>query len=578
MKLIHCGNNSLVNPRDQSEKNIFFMPMGLFALASALGESGVEVEIIHSDAEKGRAIDRVLAVDQVDAVGFDCHWVNQSLVVLETARALKESRPGLFVFLGGFTASLFAEEILADHPEIDAIIRGDAELPIVALCRALDARGQSVGPRSTTTRPSLAGVPNLAWRAGDGGIRLNDFSYVATAEDLEKLDFASLDLLRHWEYYRKRSIYWTRFAPFGFAPLNLSPLFFLEIGRGCANTCLFCGGNRKAQQIINNRDSVAVRSVESVVATIEKAMSFGFRTFLSDLEFEGSDRWYGSLFEQIRRNQLEIHYVYSAWGITPPALLDALSETFERAFVQLSPETADVELRKRNKGRSAFYTNEELRRCLDYIDTKGNLRVQLYFGYFLAFDTPETVFRTLEFIMELILEYPDLIEIAYLPFSTDPGSLLFLHPDRFEVNCGVRSFRDFIENIEDSYLTGNTSHPDMRLSEPRSMAGASARNLERQIELFNHLFRAHRESLSHLLRARNGPETVLKLLRETGDAVTSGDPEKVVGALRDVCGAGNLLDARLVETLDAECRMQQRPRQQVFQARPEIWLAPEAGG
>jgi hypothetical protein len=99
VKLIHCGNNSLANAEDQCEKNIFFMPMGVFALASALTENGIDAEIINSDAEKGSAIGEVLDFGELDAVGLDCHWVNQSLAVLETAELIKKNKPEVFVFL-----------------------------------------------------------------------------------------------------------------------------------------------------------------------------------------------------------------------------------------------------------------------------------------------------------------------------------------------------------------------------------------------------------------------------------------------------------------------------------------------
>jgi radical SAM superfamily enzyme YgiQ (UPF0313 family) len=118
VKLIHCGNHSLANAEDQCEKNIFFMPMGVFALASALAANGVDAEIINSDSEKGDAIGEILDFRELDAVGFDCHWVNQSLAVIETAELIKNIKPEVFVFLGGFTASLFAEEILASYPQI----------------------------------------------------------------------------------------------------------------------------------------------------------------------------------------------------------------------------------------------------------------------------------------------------------------------------------------------------------------------------------------------------------------------------------------------------------------------------
>lgn len=104
VKLIHCGNKNICTPDDHSQKNIFYMPMGLFPLARRLQENGVDVEIIHLDlvVEKGEAIASVIDIINLDAEGFDCHWANQSLVVIEAAQLLKKKKPGLFIFLGGF--------------------------------------------------------------------------------------------------------------------------------------------------------------------------------------------------------------------------------------------------------------------------------------------------------------------------------------------------------------------------------------------------------------------------------------------------------------------------------------------
>ena len=573
VKLLHCGNNSLANPQDQCEKDIFFMPMGLLALASALTEAGIDAEIIHSDCERGKVIDELLGFSDLDVVAFDCHWVNQSLPVLETADLVKRIRPDVFILLGGFTASFFAEEILLNHPQVDAIIKGDADVPIVKLCEAhvekLTAADSAI---QAGTGRFLRDVPNLIWRDENGKIHANQLSYVATAEDMERLDFACLDLLRNWEYYRKRSIYWTHFAPLNFAPLNLSPLFFLEIGRGCTNTCLSCGGSAEAQRIINNRETVAVRSVDSVIATVKKAMSFGFRTFFTDFEFVGSDEWYMRLFTAIRADGLDIHYVYSSWALTSIQMVDALSHSFERAFIQLSPESGDVELRRKNKGARAFYSNQQLRECLDYIGTKGNLKVQLYFGYFLAFESSETVLTTLKFIMELLLAYPDLVEIGYLPFSTDPASLLFLHPERYDVSIAVRSFQDYVHEIREAYIEKKSSSPDLRLLTPNGISRAESAVLERRIELFSYMFQSYRKSISRILQGSGGREIVLNILRETDIAVAEGVAEEVRKVLLDDGGGGGVRDALLAETIDAECEMEKRRRRQSFKAKPQIWL------
>ena len=120
VKLIHCGNKNIINPKDQEQKNIFFMPMGLFPLANELKKDGIDVEIIHTDLQPNHNLHRLLHLDTIDAVGFDCHWVNESLVVLETARALKQANPHIYIFLGGFTASLFAQEIITNYSQVDA--------------------------------------------------------------------------------------------------------------------------------------------------------------------------------------------------------------------------------------------------------------------------------------------------------------------------------------------------------------------------------------------------------------------------------------------------------------------------
>ena len=86
------------------------------------------------------------------------------------------------------TASVFHEQILAEHPAIDAVIRGDGEEPLRALAQALDEGSP------------LSSVPNLSWREGET-IRSNTIDYVADSATLTNLDFERFDLLRHHQTY-----------------------------------------------------------------------------------------------------------------------------------------------------------------------------------------------------------------------------------------------------------------------------------------------------------------------------------------------------------------------------------------
>lgn len=90
VKLIHCGNKNLANNEDNAQKNIFFMPIGFCALGSVLRENGFDLELIHSDLVDSKTLFDTTDFSKVDLVGFDCHWANQSLVVMEAAELIKK--------------------------------------------------------------------------------------------------------------------------------------------------------------------------------------------------------------------------------------------------------------------------------------------------------------------------------------------------------------------------------------------------------------------------------------------------------------------------------------------------------
>lgn len=503
--LFHCGNENIVDHDDNAKKNIFFMPMGLFAMASRLREKGFESEIINSDLHRGTDIKEVIDFDTLDAVGLDLHWANQSYVVTTTIELLKSINPDLYVFLGGYTASFFAEEILSKYPTVDAVIRGDGEVPIVELCKVLR-------DKKANKAVSLEKVPNLVWRGDNNKIIFNEFSYVGTVEEMESLDFAAIDLLKNWELYRKLGKFWTYFEP-----INSQPLFFLEVGRGCIYGCSFCGGNAKAQSIISKREGQILRSVDSVIATIKKALSFGFTCFYSCFESEESEEWYLELFKRIKEEKLKISYAYGSWGLPSKKLVDAMAETFEYVLYEFSPETADLDLRKKNKDIRLFYTNDEMEEILDY--TKNNYKntyVQLYFGHFLSADTEETVFSTLRYISKIYYKYFHFTEIVYGNLSTDPASLLYLDPGKYGVELNINNFQDYIGWILNFYLARSNKPRDLTLFLPRDFSGEDFNRLSNKINLFNTwLFNLSEASLL-LLKKVGDTNIITDYLREIG--------------------------------------------------------------
>jgi radical SAM superfamily enzyme YgiQ (UPF0313 family) len=556
VKLIHCGNISLVNPDNREQKNIFYMPMGALALAGALRDQGVEVEIIHSDLEEGNTIEELLDLDRLDAVGFDCHWINQAQSVLETAAFIKEIKPEVFVFLGGFSASLFAEEIVRDYDFIDAVIRGDGEIPIRQLCDAL-ARGRE--PEE---------VQNLCWRESNGNVRLNPFTYLGSAEEMDVLDFTAFDCLRNWDLYLMFSRFWTRFAP-----IDDSPLFLLEVGRGCSYACTFCGGNCEAQSRMNNRKHMTLRSHDAIVDTVAQAMEAGYETFYTSLEFDGSDEWYIQLFETFRDEGLDIFYVYGSWRLPSAPLLETMSECFQHSIIEISPETAGHELRKLNKDARLYYSNQELEQCLRRAQQLGNIKIQLYFGYYLAGDTPDTIRQTLEYILYLTGEFPGLLEIEYSNFSTDPGSLFFFHPEKYGIDMEVRDFKSYVNRIREHYIQQKGQQCDITAFRPAGIPEALDPDIRRRIQLYIFLFNCFRRSVSQLVSRRQG-EVILNVL-ETMECGLSPDNRFDSRAVGEVllrgCEARGLKDPDLVDLIHEECRSAANAAGNSLTT-PQIWI------
>lgn len=560
VKLIHCGNKNMANNQDNEQKNIFFMPIGFCALGSVLRENGFDVELIHSDLVDVKTLFDTTDFSKVDLVGFDCHWANQSLVVMDTAELIKKVNPNIFIFLGGYTASLFCEEIIKDFKQVDAVIRGDGEVPIVELCKAL------YGDHG---RGLMGKVQNLVWRDGTGEVKLNKFSYVGTTEDMDKLDFTSFDLLRDWEQYRLLCKFWTRFDD-----INEESLFFLCIGRGCQYACLFCGGNCEAQRRMNNRGCASVRSVDGVIHTIKKAVFKGFRTMYTCFEFEGSDEWYVNLLRRIKEEDIDINFIYGSWRLPSNALVDALSECCRHVMMEISPETGVEELRRINKDVRLYYSNEQLEKCLDYIDTKENIKIQLYYGYFLVKDTQETITNTLKYIMKLATKYSHFVEQEYFNFSTDPGSLIFFFPEKYDIDMKVRTIKDYMNYIKETYINNRESSCDMRVFNPKSMPIEVVSEIDRKIRLFNYLFNTYRCTVSTILRRTQNPDIIVNMLNDSNLLKSTGEklsPEQFKDFLIDACSRNNCLNVGLLANISAECE-KQNTEYEASKPAPQIWI------
>lgn len=539
VKLIHCANINMVDERDRAQKNIFYMPMGFLALADEVKKANYDIEIIHSDLLKGK-IDEVVDFNDVDLIGLDCHWVNQSYHVLSFAKYIKERYPNTFIYLGGFTASLFCKEIVEKYDFIDAVSRGDGEVPIIELCDEI----------SKDTDRNLNNVQNLIWRNENKEVIENKFTFRGTDESISKLNFSNFKLMRDWEEYQYFSKFWSDFDP-----IKSSNLYLLEVGRGCSYACTFCGGNCEAQYLMNNRKGYSVRSIESVLDTVESIVNQGFETLYTCFEFEGSDDYYIELFEKIKEKGYKLNYVFGGWRLPSKRLVNKLSECFENVILEISPETSSEELRMFNKDKRNYYSNAEMEEILDLISNKDNVKAQIYFGYYLINDNDKTITSTIKYILDLLLKYQDFIEVEYTNFSTDPGSLLFLHPEKYNVDIDVRNLEDYIRVIKEKYINAKDLTADMKIFRPKNIDEDEDKNIDRKMKLFNYLFAYYKTSISYIARKINDCEFFVDILNCQELDTINGvdfDENSVKKAIIKVCSKRKIFDPKIIKIVNKD--------------------------
>lgn len=416
------------------------LSMGSWALADLAVQQGYKTEILHLGLEwieRGEFSPlNYLKGKRAKVVAIPLHWHQQAFDVMRVAEEIKREKPGIHLILGGYTASFFHQEILASFPQIDAVIRGDAEIPLLALMKAIEE-----GRRWEE-------VPNLTWREGEM-IRENPLSYVAAEGDLDRLSYANLPLLKERETYihfmgmpfvwakrlsKKENKRYYHLGP---------PLFPLNIGRGCLGNCTWCGGGLEAQQLVNGRRGVVFRSPEGVADTVADVVELGYE--MVHIGFDPGkegEKYYRQLFPIIRERGLQVKCYFECFSVPSESFLQSFAETFIRdgSVIALSPESGDERVRHRNK--TFFYSNEELMRALSLAEKLG-IKVDIFFSLGIPGERYHDLKKTSVLRREIKRRFKNVGRIWTSTISLEPASPWHLDPEAFGIVATRRSFADF---------------------------------------------------------------------------------------------------------------------------------------
>jgi anaerobic magnesium-protoporphyrin IX monomethyl ester cyclase len=192
------------------------MPLGLLMIGGPMIDAGLAVTLI--DAAALHLTDRQI-VERV--ANFDADVVMIAHVgstqahpcCVRVLRGIKAALPQVTTVYGGVFPS-YHKEILAQHPEVDVIVRGEGEATALDLVQTL-ARARS------GDGVDLSGVEGIIWRRG-AEVVMNPSR--RAIEDLDRYRIG-------WEL-----VDWDLYQAFG-----LGRAAVVQFSRGCPHTCTYCG-------------------------------------------------------------------------------------------------------------------------------------------------------------------------------------------------------------------------------------------------------------------------------------------------------------------------------------------------
>jgi radical SAM superfamily enzyme YgiQ (UPF0313 family) len=337
------------------------------------------------------------------------------------------------VVLGGITASLYASEILRSFPEVDFVIRGDAEMPLLALAERLCGKSDA----------SLSSIPNLTYCA-DGEVLENDLDYTATPDDLDELDFVDLDFLERADWYGR-----LQFQPTTLTQSMPEPRgHWLCIGRGCRFDCSFCGGGRQSHKLFAERNGFVLRSPYKVVQDIQRLAKQGIHQVSLNLDPAVlRPEYWRALFAAMRRLRVKIGINNELFQLPTQEFVEGFCKTVDvsRSELALSLLTGSEKVRRLN---GKLYTNEKLFKIVELMKEK-QVPLYVYFSFNLPGEDDKAFRQTMRVAQRIRRSYPPhLLKMINMAHTLDPCSPMSRKPRRFAINIGLRSFKDYYKYCE----------------------------------------------------------------------------------------------------------------------------------
>jgi radical SAM superfamily enzyme YgiQ (UPF0313 family) len=409
---------------------IMQMAVGVVSICEHLLSAGIEARILHLGIERLRR-PRIRLLDLFEdskpkIVGFSLHWYWQLKDTLEEASILKKQMPEIFIVLGGITASFFAIDIMKNHPYIDAIIKGEGEVPLTQLANKL-----------ISGNFNFENVPNLVCRK-NGTIFENKISFFANSDELNGYTFGVSSSMNFQDIYFRTNISDNILNP----QFMFDATIVLSLSRGCRHKCSFCSASNLFYSNFMGRKSPSYLNWQSLLNIVLRARSFGVNHFYISADVELFEECFIKALESLSRQQIRPRFDIECWTLPSIELLNAVKKyCTNNSNIILSPTCGSERVRYSN--RSCFVNNEAYEQLIDKM-AYLNIPTWLYFTIGLPFETHGDVKATFEWQKKLSLKYLCFCHIETQPVSIEPGSPMYSMPEKYGISIKRKSLDDFL--------------------------------------------------------------------------------------------------------------------------------------
>jgi anaerobic magnesium-protoporphyrin IX monomethyl ester cyclase len=352
-------------PHKRKDKYIEY-PIYLSYTVAVLEEAGFEpsfIDAIMEELDTAAFVQRVRDIDPALLV-MECSTpsIHHDL---QSAAEVKKALPGIKIALIGSHSSFFHQEILQENPAVDAIVRGEFEITVRELARAIAEK------RDWST------VEGLSFRDEDQ-VKVN--ADRPLVQDLDSLPFPARHIVKSLGY--RAAIY------------SGEHCTGMVSSRGCPFQCTFCVW---PNTLYGHR--FRARSAENVVNEMEEVdKKYGIdEIYFDDDTFTIDRQRVMDICRLIRERDLHLSWIVQARVDTVDReMLQAMKETGCH-YILFGIESGSPEMLARMKKR---ITLDKAREAIALCNELG-IKSQAFFLFGIPGETPESIQQSIEFAKEL---------------------------------------------------------------------------------------------------------------------------------------------------------------------------------